>query len=366
MSERADGDSPILQALYEGRNADAETLLVEHPPLDVFEAAGTGDGERVPSTDRRRSLARSRLVPRRLPGSSPRRVLRSCGRRRGAARTRRRPVLCLPPRIREGDAAAQCCRVGRSRERAHRRSPPRSRSAGQRQRGGWAYAAALGRVERKRRDRRARSSRTAPIRDAANDDGKTPLDLAREQGHEDVLKIGASTRRLLLACTLALVVFAAGCGGGKKAPEIVAFDGPSERLVHGGGHQERLVRVRDERRRGGRSQIDGQAVGAQAGYDPDSGTMRFPYLCPGPHTLIISATGNNQTITESQRVTSTGTATGSLRSSPSTGRRPSRAKATRPSRSTSSTKRRTRRRSTRRSTAKRSARRPATTRTVGR
>jgi hypothetical protein len=57
-------------------------------------------------------------------------------------------------------------------------------------------------------------------------------------------------------------------------------------------------------------EIDGQAVGAQAGYDPDSGTMNFPYLCPGPHTLTISATGNNQTIIESQKVTSTGSATG--------------------------------------------------------
>jgi hypothetical protein len=57
-------------------------------------------------------------------------------------------------------------------------------------------------------------------------------------------------------------------------------------------------------------EIDGQAVGAQAGYDPNSGTMNFPYLCPGPHTLTISATGHNQTITESQKVTSTGSAAG--------------------------------------------------------
>jgi len=50
-------------------------------------------------------------------------------------------------------------------------------------------------------------------------------------------------------------------------------------------------------------EIDGQAVGAQAGYDPNSGTMRFPYDCPGPHTLTISATGHNQTVTKSQKVT---------------------------------------------------------------
>src|SRR3954463_2958700 len=47
MSGKADGVSPILQALYEGRNADAEALLAEHPPLDVFEAAATGNAERV-------------------------------------------------------------------------------------------------------------------------------------------------------------------------------------------------------------------------------------------------------------------------------------------------------------------------------
>ena len=53
-------------------------------------------------------------------------------------------------------------------------------------------------------------------------------------------------------------------------------------------------------------EVDGQAVGAQAGYDPKSGTMRFPYVCPGPHTLTISATGHNQTVSKSQKVTSTG------------------------------------------------------------
>ena len=34
-----------------------------YPPLDVFEAAGTGDGERVRQLTGRRSLSRSRLVP---------------------------------------------------------------------------------------------------------------------------------------------------------------------------------------------------------------------------------------------------------------------------------------------------------------
>src|SRR5262245_48035993 len=39
--------SPILSALYEGREADAQTLLAENPELDVFEAAAVGRTERV-------------------------------------------------------------------------------------------------------------------------------------------------------------------------------------------------------------------------------------------------------------------------------------------------------------------------------
>ena len=38
--------------------------------------------------------------------------------------------------------------------------------------------------------------------------------------------------------------------------------------------------------------------------------MNFPYVCPGPHTLTISATGNNQTVTKTQNVTSTGSPSG--------------------------------------------------------
>jgi uncharacterized protein len=39
--------SPILAALYEGREADAEKLLAEDPELDVFEAAAVGRTDRV-------------------------------------------------------------------------------------------------------------------------------------------------------------------------------------------------------------------------------------------------------------------------------------------------------------------------------
>ncbi len=47
MPEQQDGVSPILQALYEGRTADADALLAEDPTLDAFEAAAAGRADRV-------------------------------------------------------------------------------------------------------------------------------------------------------------------------------------------------------------------------------------------------------------------------------------------------------------------------------
>jgi hypothetical protein len=105
-------------------------------------------------------------------------------------------------------------------------------------------------------------------------------------------------------------VLAAGCGGGKKAPEVVKFEGPSSVDCSGGGTKTVSFDYETKDAEAVDPEIDGQAVGAQAGYDPDSGTMNFPYLCPGPHTLAIAASGNNQTVTKSQDVTSTGTAAG--------------------------------------------------------
>jgi hypothetical protein len=98
----------------------------------------------------------------------------------------------------------------------------------------------------------------------------------------------------------------AGCGGGKKAPEVVTFDGPSSISCTGGGTKTVHFQYETKNAEAVEPEIDGQPVGASAGYDPDSGTMNFPYLCPGPHTLAISATGNNQTVTTPQKVTSTG------------------------------------------------------------
>jgi uncharacterized protein (DUF952 family) len=90
----------------------------------------------------------------------------------------------------------------------------------------------------------------------------------------------------------------------------VTFDGPS--TVSCTGSETKTVSFDYETKDAEAvdPEIDGQAVGAQAGYDPDSGTMNFPYVCPGPHTLTISATGNNKTVTKSAKVSSTGSAAG--------------------------------------------------------
>ena len=241
MSARADGVSPILQALYEGRSADAEALLAG------ASAAGRLRGGRrsaVPSAcgscSRTIPLSSTR-GPRRLPGPSPGRLLRPRRRRRGAARTRRRSLVGLPPRVRQGDAAAQRSRIGRSRERAHCRSPPRSRRAGERRRGGWAYAAALGRVERKRRDRRARSSRTAPIRTRQTTTGRrrsiSPaskvMRTCYKSAHHAAPPPSLHARPCRLRRRLRRRQESAGDRHLRRAVQ---------RLVHGRRHQERLVR----------------------------------------------------------------------------------------------------------------------------
>jgi ankyrin repeat protein len=191
MGGRADGVSPILQALYEGRNADAETLLAEHPPLDVFEAAGTGNAERVReltrgdpslahawSPDGFQALhlaaffghadAAEALLERGADPSSVSRhefvkvtPLHSAVASEGAENVRTAEVLL-----------AHGAPVNAGVEGGH--TPLHSAVSN----GNVAIVELL------------LAHGADP--NAANDDGKTPLDLAREQGHEDVLQIGAS------------------------------------------------------------------------------------------------------------------------------------------------------------------------------
>jgi hypothetical protein len=110
-----------------------------------------------------------------------------------------------------------------------------------------------------------------------------------------------------LIVSVFLAGLAAGCGGSSKkstttsstpttpaakAPEIVTFKGPSAVPCQKKG-QIKTVSFRYETRNATavEPEIDGQAPGAQAGYDPAGGTMRFEYKCLGPHRLTITAFG---------------------------------------------------------------------------
>ncbi len=118
-------------------------------------------------------------------------------------------------------------------------------------------------------------------------------------------------RSLLLICAAAAVVAVAGCGNsGKKTttsggtttsatttgttasklPQIIVFKGPSAVSCGKKGEIHTVVFVYKTRNATSvEPEIDGEAPGAQAGYDPKGGKMRFDYICPGPHTLTISA-----------------------------------------------------------------------------
>lgn len=192
MSERADaGVSPILQALYEGRSADADALLAERSELDVFEAAGTGNAQRVRelleddsslthvwSPDGFQPLhlaaffghaeAAEALLER---GADPSEVsrhefikvtpLHSAVASEGAENVRTVKVLL-----------AHGAPVNAGVEGGH--TPLHSAAFN----GNPAIVGLL------------LAHGADP--NAANDGGRTPLDLARERGHEDVLQIAAS------------------------------------------------------------------------------------------------------------------------------------------------------------------------------
>lgn len=86
-------------------------------------------------------------------------------------------------------------------------------------------------------------------------------------------------------------------------PEIVKFQGPSSVSCTGTETVTVAYAYETKNATAVDPEIDGQAVGAQAGYDPGEGTMNFPYVCPGPHTLTIDASGaNGQSATKSASV----------------------------------------------------------------
>src|SRR6266508_1968123 len=117
-------------------------------------------------------------------------------------------------------------------------------------------------------------------------------------------------RSILLICAAVALSAVAGCGSsGKKTtssggttsatttkttasklPQIIVFKGPSAVSCGKKGEVHSVVFVYKTRNATSvEPEIDGQSPGAQAGYDPKGGKMRFNYICPGPHTLTISA-----------------------------------------------------------------------------
>jgi hypothetical protein len=93
----------------------------------------------------------------------------------------------------------------------------------------------------------------------------------------------------------------AGCKGGKhesKAtipvvqlrPKILSFKGPHTVSCRQKGQSVTVAFTYETKNAASVDpEIDGHPVGAQAGYPPRRGTMRFPYPCPGPHRLTIAA-----------------------------------------------------------------------------
>jgi hypothetical protein len=123
------------------------------------------------------------------------------------------------------------------------------------------------------------------------------------------------TRLPLLVLTLGAIALTAGCGSSKNKPKatipaptirpsIVAFSGP-DAVPCGKKGQVKTVSFRYETKNATSvgPEIDGQNPGAQAGYPPHKGTMRFSYACPGPHTLTISAFNQKgQSVSKSAQV----------------------------------------------------------------
>ena len=88
------------------------------------------------------------------------------------------------------------------------------------------------------------------------------------------------------------IVALAGCGG-SSGPQILVFKGPSAVSCTKQGQTKTVAYVyKTKNAKAVEPSVDHNAIGAQAGYDPKGGTMRFPYRCDGPHTFTISAFGD--------------------------------------------------------------------------
>lgn len=193
MTENTDTTavSPLLQALYEGRDQDAQALLAKAPSLDVFEAAAVGQADRV------RELLDSdpSLVEAWSPDGFQALHLAAFFGRAGAAElllergadpatvSRHEFVKVTPLHSAVASEGAESLRT--VEVLLERGAPVNAGADG----GGTPLhsAASNGNVQIVR----ALLAHGADP-NATKDDGKTPLDLAREHGHEDVLKLAAS------------------------------------------------------------------------------------------------------------------------------------------------------------------------------
>jgi hypothetical protein len=116
---------------------------------------------------------------------------------------------------------------------------------------------------------------------------------------------------------IAFVAAAAGCGSSSKKaepkttipaptikPTIAKFDGPDSVSCGKKGITKTVTFAYATRNATAvEPEIDGQSPGMQAGYPPRRGQMHFSYMCPGPHTLTISAFNQKgQSVSKSARV----------------------------------------------------------------
>jgi hypothetical protein len=109
--------------------------------------------------------------------------------------------------------------------------------------------------------------------------------------------------RLAIWLPVPLAVLALAACGGSSGPQILVFKGPSSVSCTKQGQTKTVAFIyKTKGAEAVEPEVDHNAIGAQAGYPPDGGTMRFPYQCDGPHTLTITASKGNKSVSKSVTV----------------------------------------------------------------
>jgi hypothetical protein len=93
-------------------------------------------------------------------------------------------------------------------------------------------------------------------------------------------------------------------GSAAGGPKILIFSGPSVVSCRKKGESHVVsFKYKTQNTSAVEPEIDGQSPGAQAGYPSKAGTMTFDYICPGPHTMTISAFGKGgKTVSKSKHI----------------------------------------------------------------